>query len=73
MYMKEVDLWNVLNSYFIPSGYDLVETKEHKIERLTQNISYNKSLLESMERRTSDLMVRINEDQKELDKLKAGD
>lgn len=50
----------------LPEGYELVETKDHKRERLQKEIEEKKASVEYLTRRLTELTANIESEEKEL-------
>jgi len=60
--------WGEISAFFnfIPQGYELVETPEHKKERLTLELEEKKKSLAYLEKRITALTAEIELEEKQL-------
>lgn len=71
--MYTIDFWKDLNGYFIPQGYKLVEDKAHEIARLESEISEERQLIRIYEKEMAAYHLSVENKQKRIDELKAGE
>lgn len=57
----------------VPEGYSLVETKEHKLKRLNDEISEKETTLRYLEKRMSEVHAEIKSRRDELSSLDSHD
>lgn len=69
----KIDLGSDLTFWFpgVPEGYELVETEEHKKQRLQDELNDKKALLAGYEKRLASLTSEIETTEKELKALEA--